>query len=242
MGIPPFQSDADRAKQSQFTRRCRAQLYKQTQSGVPGCEQACRREQTKPIGWRCRAGRGPVVRTNPIWGCPAARRGVVVNKQSQTWATWGIWGTMSKVLYKQTQFGGTPAASCRFGPARAGCTNKPNSRRCADQEIGVPRRRIAQNEPNFRRHRVARGMGEAGAVRTKPIPGTAGRAGVWGRRDAGQMCKTKPIPGGQDSDREVPPSTPAPPASALPWPAVQTKPIPDRHEVTGPEKPTQIAP
>jgi hypothetical protein len=27
-----------------------------------------------------------------------------VNKQSQTWATWGIWGTVSRVLYKQTQF------------------------------------------------------------------------------------------------------------------------------------------
>jgi hypothetical protein len=31
--IPPFQSDADRAKQSQFAWRCRAQLYKQTQFG-----------------------------------------------------------------------------------------------------------------------------------------------------------------------------------------------------------------
>jgi hypothetical protein len=37
-------------------------------------------------------------------GCPAARRGVAVNKQSQTRATWGIWGTVSRVLYKQTQF------------------------------------------------------------------------------------------------------------------------------------------
>ena len=32
-------------------------------------------------------------------------------------------------LYEQTQFGGTPAATCRPGPARAGCTNKPNSAR-----------------------------------------------------------------------------------------------------------------
>jgi hypothetical protein len=48
-------------------------------------------------------------------------------KQRQAWATWSIWGTASRVLYKQTQFGGTPAAACRLGPARAGCTNKPKS-------------------------------------------------------------------------------------------------------------------
>jgi len=49
------------AKQSSSARRCRAQLYKQTQFGVPSRE-ACRREQTKPI-WPDRAledaGRGP---------------------------------------------------------------------------------------------------------------------------------------------------------------------------------------
>jgi hypothetical protein len=31
-----------------------------------------------------------------------------------------------EVLYKQTQFGRTPAAARRLGPARAGCTKKPN--------------------------------------------------------------------------------------------------------------------
>jgi hypothetical protein len=54
--------------------------------------------------------------------CPVSFR-----QQTQTWAPWGIWGTVSRVLYKQTQFGGTPATACRLGPARAGCTNKPNS-------------------------------------------------------------------------------------------------------------------
>jgi hypothetical protein len=50
-----------------------------------------------------------------------------VNKQSQTWRPWGIWGTVSRVSYKQTQSGGTPVAACRLGPALAGCTNRPNS-------------------------------------------------------------------------------------------------------------------
>jgi hypothetical protein len=131
--------DACLYKQSQFTRRCRAQLYKQTQSGVPGREEACHREQTKPIGWRYRAGRGPVVQTNPIWGYPAVRSGVAVNKQSQTWAARGIWGTVSRVLYKQTQFGGTPPAGRRargrlykqtqFG--RANCGKRSQSHRSA---------------------------------------------------------------------------------------------------------------
>ncbi len=43
--------------------RVRGRLYKQTQSGVPRREEACRREQTKPI---CPAVPGSVVRTNPI--------------------------------------------------------------------------------------------------------------------------------------------------------------------------------
>jgi hypothetical protein len=54
-----------------------------------------------------------------------------VNKQSQLA---GGAGRDAVRLYKQTQFGGTPSAACRLGPARAGCTNKPNSarsRRCS---------------------------------------------------------------------------------------------------------------
>jgi hypothetical protein len=50
-------------------------LYKQTQSGVPSREEGCRYEQTKPIGWRCQAGRGPVVQTNPIWERPGHEEG-----------------------------------------------------------------------------------------------------------------------------------------------------------------------
>jgi hypothetical protein len=45
----------------------------------------------------------------PNLACPCTRRRVAVNKQTQSC--------------------GTPAAACRLGPARAGCTNKPNSTR-----------------------------------------------------------------------------------------------------------------
>jgi hypothetical protein len=70
-------------------RPARAQSYKQTQSGVPSREEPCRREQTKPIGWWCRAGRGPAVQTNPIW------RDALCGLSPRTCAG---------RLYKQTQF------------------------------------------------------------------------------------------------------------------------------------------
>jgi hypothetical protein len=93
---------AYRAKQSQLAGgagRDAVRLYKQTQFPAR------------------RVGRGP----------GDGGHGGKCAKQSQTWASWGIWGIVSRVLYKQTQFGGTPAAACRLGPAWAGCTNKPNS-------------------------------------------------------------------------------------------------------------------
>jgi hypothetical protein len=118
--IPPFQSDADRGKQSQFTRRCRPQLYKQTQSGVPMHEEACRREQTNPILRDARRGLPPracagrlykqtqfhsvapglAVQTNPICPPPDGQAGpwlepIVPNKPNFA----------GRRLYKQTQFG-----------------------------------------------------------------------------------------------------------------------------------------
>ena len=266
------------------------------------------------------------------------------------------------VLYKQTQFGGSPAAACRLGPARAGCTNKPNSagsrrgssdkqtqfapagwageavagayipsfhhsspmpivqnkanwvrrggvhdgrkmrnkpnsrrrrmgggqraeeRRgriplaganhatsprcpasgnepnfgrspktpgadCAKRtQFSRPRRAgrgadgCCTNEANFRRCRVAGGLGHAGAVRTKPISGGAGRAGAWGRRDAGKNAKRSQLPAARTATARFSPQLPPLQPRLFPGPAVQTKPIPDRHEVTGPEKLTQITP
>jgi hypothetical protein len=49
-------------------------LYKQTQFGVPRREEACRCEQTKPIGRSESCDNaslpGVVPATNPIWGSP----------------------------------------------------------------------------------------------------------------------------------------------------------------------------
>jgi hypothetical protein len=105
-------------------------------------------------------------------------------KQSQTWAPLGVWGTMSRVLYKQTRFGGTPAATCRLEPARAGCTNKPNSAQSRqarrtnkpnlpppDGQAGPWLELIVSNKPNFG-ERTSRAGGRS--CETKPIPGGAG--------------------------------------------------------------------
>jgi hypothetical protein len=65
---------------------------KQSQFGASSREEGCRREQTKPIAWPCRAGRGPVVQTNPISGGPGGVcRAILRNKAKPGRA--GIWGT-----------------------------------------------------------------------------------------------------------------------------------------------------
>jgi hypothetical protein len=141
--VPPSQSDADCAKQSQFTRRCRAQLCKQTQSGVPGREEGCRCEQTKPnLGDPGYLGNGVegLVQTNPIWrDAPAGLRARVrLYKQTQFRrvatglalqtnpicpARWAGGAMAGADRAKQTQFLGT-------GWTRgSGCTNKANFRR-----------------------------------------------------------------------------------------------------------------
>jgi hypothetical protein len=120
---------------------------------------------------RCPAGAGRGVpcgtrgccTNKPNLGCPAARRGVAVNKQSQTWASWGIWGPMPRVLYKQTQFGGTPATACRLGLVWAVCTNKPNSG--GEGEAGAPAGERCETKPI-----PGRSAGTSGpVVQTKPI-------------------------------------------------------------------------
>jgi hypothetical protein len=89
--IPPFESDAYRAKRSQSTGRFRTQLYNQSQSGVPSREEGCRCEQTKPnlggLGY-LENGVDGLVQTNPIGR--DARCGL------PPWACAGQ-------LYKQTQ-------------------------------------------------------------------------------------------------------------------------------------------
>jgi hypothetical protein len=210
--------DACLYKQSQFTRRCRAQLYKQTQSGVPGREEACHREQTKPIGWRYRAGRGPVVQTNPIWGCPAVRSGVAVNKQSQTWAARGIWGTVSRVLYKQTQFGGTPPAGRRargrlykqtqFG--RANCGKRSQSHRSARAPEGevcktnpISGRGARRDEAPGKGARGTNAQNEANLALPRRDRVADGRKMQNEPNSVESMCRTKPIYfGGTEDHRQ----------------------------------------
>jgi hypothetical protein len=90
--------------------------------------------------------------------CPVSFR-----QQTQTWAPWGIWGTVSRVLYKQTQFGGTPATACRLGLVWAVCTNKPNSG--GEGEAGAPAGERCETKPI-----PGRSAGTSGpVVQTKPI-------------------------------------------------------------------------
>jgi hypothetical protein len=151
-------------KQSQFTRRRRAQLYKQTQFGVPNREEGCRREQTKPIGpddaWGRRARSavqtkpigpampGSVVQTNPIWGGPSGvRRAIRRNKANsgsrpavprvkcaKQSQTWAGWGIWEPVH-----------------PGSLSCQTKPI--RTLPRGTAPPRqatRANAPNKPNFR--------------------------------------------------------------------------------------------
>jgi hypothetical protein len=77
-------------KQSQFTRRCRAQLYKQTQFSLFRREEACRREQTNPIF------------ADGAWGTPGAVRWTNKAKLGQD----GTYGGRVQDTYhaKQSQF------------------------------------------------------------------------------------------------------------------------------------------
>jgi hypothetical protein len=151
--------------------------------------------------------------------------------------------------------GGTPAAACRLGPARASCTNKPNPRKSFKSEVssvkrekptaassslptsnftlqpfgGTPAARCT-NKPNWPRRvperaRVA-GAGDGEMRETNPIC----------RR--GQLCQTNPIspvPGrrGQPIAPNKPNLAghpPRPAALGLRGPVVQTNPIPPGHD------------
>jgi hypothetical protein len=102
--------------------------YKQTQSRMPSREEACRREQTKPIG------RSESCETNPIWGDPSGVRRAILwskanpshyadpeigvpgranyAKQSHTWAGWGIWvDARGAYCAKRSQSGAAHLAS-----------------------------------------------------------------------------------------------------------------------------------
>jgi len=80
-------------------------------------------------------------------------------------------------LYEQTQFGGTPAATCRPGPARAGCTNKPNSARS--------RRSSPYKQTQFRR---ANRPSQGPIMRNKA---KLGHPGVSGGRHVERACCAK---------------------------------------------------
>ncbi len=132
------------------------------------------------------------------------------------------------------------------GRGGAGCANKPNSYRRADQEIGVPGGQTCKTKP-IPRLRIAdfglriqaglrpvalgpRGpvvqtkpIGRRQSCKTNPISGRSpvGRGHRGGGR-GGQMCKTNPIsPAGPDSC----PSPLDPPASPPPSQLCETKPI-----------------
>jgi hypothetical protein len=101
------------------------------------------------LGWAGQArglgDEGCCRQTNPIpTAMPIGRSAFpgeqVVRNKAKLGRSWRIWGTVSRALYKQTQFGGTPTAACRLGPrgpvvqtnpippGRDGAhrTNKPN--------------------------------------------------------------------------------------------------------------------
>ena len=87
----------------------------------------------------------------------------------------------SSLLYKQTQFGGTPAPACRLGAARAGGTNKPNSARS--------RRGSPYQQTQFAPRRTSRrGRRWSRSCETNPIPPV-------GRRLGGGNMQNKPNSG-----------------------------------------------
>ena len=108
--IPPFRPDADRAKQSQFTGRGRAQLYKQTQFPPVGREPRRRNVRNKPNSLQPR-GLGWASATLPMGK-------IAPNKPNS--ARSARWVPGSGKRAKQTQF--APSGRNRWGephPTRA---------------------------------------------------------------------------------------------------------------------------
>jgi hypothetical protein len=132
-------------------------------------------------------------------------------KQTQTWVSWGIWGTGRRgrtkgKCVKQTQFApqgpagrGTNKANwaganyakqtqflplCRSGDRRSREGNRATSPRCP----------ASGNKANSEQLGRGRSTREEAVMRNKPKLGRSW--GIWAKGGrAGQFCQTKPIPG-----------------------------------------------
>jgi hypothetical protein len=151
----------------------------------------------------------------PNLECSAAMRDALVNKQSQTWAGWDIWGMVPQggsYRAKQSQFAPTPHGPGIGGRARwADCTNKPNSRQ---SQVALPRPRQAdcakqsQTWAPWGIRGTGRGTQGKCAKQTQ-FPGEAGWDRASGTRAfcAEQSQSTRAPGNGRGRDRQVPPGS-----------------------------------
>ena len=124
------------------------------------------------------------------------------------------WDGGQRMLYKQTQSGGTPAVACRLGPARAGCTNKPNLPP-PDGQARPWLEPIAPNKPNCpkRGTEAVSAVAASGSPHYSSIPSFHHSSPMpivqnktqfrsLGRLDAGASCANKPN-SRRCADREI---------------------------------------
>jgi hypothetical protein len=183
--VPPFRPDADRAKQSQFTRRCRAQLYKRTQflppmpirrSAFPGGANAPNKPKLGQAGasggWHVRIPLCRTCETNPI-----LRLRIAPNKPNSRRA-----GPPTLVdRAKRTQF----LPLCRSGDRRSRegqmRQTKPNLGKLGYLGHSAPGRGQSYKQTQF---------GEESQVLRRARPWSGLQTSNWVK---GRSCKTPPL-------------------------------------------------
>jgi hypothetical protein len=160
---------------------CAGRLYKQTQSGVPDREKARDRVETKPIGWQCHVGRGPVAQTNPLLARSISRTSAVptrtCNASDAGIAPMLLTGRMPEL---RTPYGVTAN--------RPTAPNKPNfagwaghrRAKCAKQSQFLPPvEEVGRERP----------IHEEATMRNKAKLGQDGTSGGWARQERANHAK-----------------------------------------------------